>query len=82
MDSKQKVGTQLEPELLRRAKRRALEESRSLSSLIGEALEVYLSSQLPEIAERESALRAFCRQPIRLTPKQRQAVLEEDAWDA
>ena len=43
---KQKVGIPLEKELLRRAKRRAADEGRSLSDLIEDALEKYLTAGL------------------------------------
>lgn len=79
---KQKIGTVLEDEVVRRAKRRAAEEGRPLSDLIQDALESYLTARVPEPAKRESALQLFCDQPLRLAPQQRQAVLEEDVWDA
>ena len=43
---KQKVGTLLEENLLRRAKRHAADEGRSLSDLIQDALEKYLTAGL------------------------------------
>ena len=41
---KQKVGTLLEEDVLRRAKRRATDEGRPLSDLIQDALESYLTT--------------------------------------
>jgi len=79
---KQKIGTVLEDEVVRRAKRRATEEGRPLSDLIQDALESYLTARAPEPGKRETALRLFCDQPLRLAPEQLHAVLEEDAWDA
>ena len=43
---KQKVGTRLEEDVLRRAKRRAADEGRPLSDLIQDALEKYLTAGL------------------------------------
>ena len=43
---KQKVGTLLEADVLRRAKRRAADEGRPLSDLIQDALEKYLTAGL------------------------------------
>jgi hypothetical protein len=77
---KQKVGTLLEGEVLRRAKRQAAEEGRSLSDLIQDAIESYLASRLGAPAKREAAYELFCQRPMRLTPEQLRAVLEEDAW--
>lgn len=78
---KQKVGTVLEQNILRRAKRRAAEENRPLSDVIQDALERYLSEGLPEPARRDAAYQLFCERPMRLAPEQLKAVLEHDSWD-
>jgi hypothetical protein len=78
---KQKVGTLLEEEVVRRAKRQAAQEGRPLSDLIQDALEKYLNSRLGEPSRREAAYELFCQRPMRLAPEQFRAVLEEDAWD-
>lgn len=78
---KQKVGTLLEGEVIRRAKRRAAQEGRPLSDLIQDAVEKYLNAQLGEPSRREAAFELFCMRPMRLAPEQFRAVLEEDAWD-
>jgi hypothetical protein len=78
---KQKVGTLIEEEVIRLAKRRALEESRPLSDLIQDALVAYLSKKAPDPKRREAAYRLFCEQPIRITKDQLNQILDEDAWD-
>jgi hypothetical protein len=78
---KQKVGTLIEENVLRRAKRRAADEGRPLSDLIQDALEGYLSDKGVEPAMREAAYRLYCERPMKLTTSQLKAVLEEDAWD-
>ena len=78
---KQKVGTLLEEDILRRAKRRATDEGRPLSDLIQDALERYLSKGMPEPAKRDAAYEIFCERPMRLAPEQLKAVLEHDSWD-
>lgn len=78
---KQKVGTLLEEDVLRRAKRRAADEKRPLSEVIQDALESYLSSRSVEPAKRDAAFQLFCDRPMKLTSAQFKAVLEEDAWD-
>jgi len=78
---KQKVGTLLEEDVLRRAKRRAADEGRPLADLIQDALESYLSGKVVDPAKRETAYQLFCERPIKLVPEQFKAVLEEDAWD-
>ena len=78
---KQKVGTLLEEDILRRAKRRATDEGRPLSDLIQDALERYLSKGMPEPARRDAAYQLFCERPMRLPSEQLKAVLEHDSWD-
>ena len=51
----------------------------TLSGLIHEALERYLSERMPESARREAAYRVFCEQPLRLSPRQLKAVLPHDS---
>lgn len=78
---KQKVGTLIEEDIMRRAKRRAADEGRPLSDLIQDALATYLSDRVVEPAQREAAYQLYCERPMKLTPSQFKTVLEEDAWD-
>jgi len=79
---KQKIGTLLEEDIVRRAKRRAADENRPFSDLIQDALERYLSEGVAEPARREAAYELLCERPIRLTAEQFRAILEDDAWAA
>ena len=78
---KKKVGTLLDDTLLRQAKKRAAEEGRSLHSLIGEAISEYITHAPADREKRTAAFRTFCSQPIHLTGKQFQTVLESDPLD-
>jgi len=78
---KQKVGTLIEEDVVRRAKRRAADEGRPLSDVIQDALESYLSTKTVEPAKRDAAYQFYCERPMKLTSAQFKAVLEEDAWD-
>jgi hypothetical protein len=78
---KQKIGTVLEEDVLRRAKRRAADESRPLSDVIQDALERYLSQGVPQPARRDAAYQLFCERPMLLAPEQLKTVLEHDSWD-
>ncbi len=79
---KQKVGTLLAEDVLRRAKRRAFDDSRPLSEVIQDALERYLAEGPVDPAKRDAAYALFCERPIKLTPKQFKTVLEHDSWDS
>lgn len=78
---KQKVGTVIEEDVLRQAKRRAIDEGRPLSDIIQAALQVYLTDRTGDPALREAAYRLYCEKPLKLTVRQRKMLLEEDAWN-
>jgi hypothetical protein len=78
---KQKIGTLIEEDIMRLAKRRAAEEGRPLSDLIQDALVQYLSPGAASAKEREMAFHLFCERPFKLTPQQFRDLLEEDPWD-
>ncbi|OIP61481.1 MAG: hypothetical protein CO150_03605 [Nitrospirae bacterium CG_4_9_14_3_um_filter_53_35] len=78
---KRKVGTLLEEDVLRKAKRRAVDEGRPLSDLIQDALESYLSTRAVDPAKSDAAYQLYCERPIKLTSAKLKAVMEEDAWD-
>jgi hypothetical protein len=79
---KQKVGTLIDEEIIRLAKRRAAEEGRPLNDVIQDALVSYLNRGSADPKERDAAYRLFCERPIRLSPAQFGQVLEEDAWES
>jgi len=78
---KRKVGTLIEEEVIKLAKRRAVEESRPMSDLIQDALVAYLSNKVPDPKKREEAYQTFCERPIRISKDQFKEILKEDAWD-
>ena len=78
---KQKVGTVIEAEILRRAKRQAVDQNRPLSDLIQNAMDRYLVSAMPAPSQREAAYSVFCEQPIRITTRQFKEIVNADAWD-
>ena len=78
---KQKIGTVIEADVLRRAKRQAADEHRPLSDLIQDALDRYLTVRMPAPDRREAAYKLFCEQPMRISPEQFREILHADAWD-
>ena len=78
---KKKLGTAIESDLRRRAKRQAADEDRPLSDLIQDAPDRYLMTGTPTPSRREAAYRTFCEQTMRITPEQFREVLQADAWD-
>lgn len=78
---KQKIGTIVEADVLRRAKRQAVDEGRPLSDLIHDALDLYLTAKLPPADGREAAYRSFCEQPMAVSFEDFQEILRADVWD-
>ena len=74
---KKKVGTLLDEEVIRKAKRRAAEERIPLGDVIQDALVSYLSDKAPDPKKREKAYRLFCERPIRLSNDQFKHFMEE-----
>jgi hypothetical protein len=77
---KKKIGTLMDEQVLRRAKRRAAEEGRPLNDLFQAAVSEYLARALPESGQREEAYRVFCERPIPLSPAQFKQIVNLDAW--
>ena len=78
---KKKVGTVIEENTMRLAKRKAVEEGRSLSEVIQEALVQYLRKEAATPKERRMAFHLFCEQPMKIPSEQLRYVLEEEMWD-
>ena len=78
---KQKIGTLIEEDIMRLAKRRAVEERRPLSDLIQDALVRYLRKEAATPKERKMAFSLFCERPMKIPRGQLRYVLEEDMWD-
>jgi hypothetical protein len=78
---KQKIGTLIEEDIMRLAKRKAAEERRTLSDLIQDALVRYLRKEAATPKERKMAFSLFCERPMKIPRRQLGYVLEEDMWD-
>jgi hypothetical protein len=78
---KQKIGTLIEEDVMRLAKRRAAEEGRPLSDLIQDALVQYLRKDAATPKERKMAYHLFCERPMKIPPDELRHVLKEDMWD-
>ena len=78
---KQKIGTLIEEDIMRLAKRKAAEERRTLSDLIQDALVRYLRKEAATPKERKMAFSLFCERPMKIPRRQLRYVLEDDMWD-
>lgn len=75
---KRKIWILLEEKVVTLAKHRALEEGRSLSDVIQDAIVTYLGNRMPDPQKRERAYQLFCERPMRISQKQFQEILEEE----
>jgi hypothetical protein len=78
---KQKIGTLIEEDIMRLAKRKAAEEGRSLSDLIQDALVQYLRKEPASPKERKLAYQLFCERPMKIPPEELRHLLAEDMWE-
>lgn len=76
-----KVGTLIDKEILRLLKRKAVDEGRSLSDILQDALVKYLAGGSADQEKREAAYQVYCDRPFKLDAAQFREILEADAWD-
>ena len=77
---KKRVAILIKEEVIRRAKRRAAEEGKTLSDVIQDALVSYLSDKVPDAKKRENAYQLFCGQPMRISREQLKKITEADTY--
>jgi len=75
---KKRVDTFVEEEVIRQAKRLAVEEGRSFSDVTHEALVSHLKTKVPDHKKRMKAYKLFCEQPMRISKKQLKKIMEAD----
>jgi hypothetical protein len=78
---KKRVDSFIEEEVIRKAKRLAAEEGRSLGEVIHDALVLYLSTKVPEQGKRLKAYKLFCEQPIRIGREKFREIMEADTYE-
>jgi hypothetical protein len=78
---KRKIGTVIEEDIMRLAKRKAAEEGRALSALIQDALVQYLRKQAATSKQRKMAFHLFCERPMKIPAEQFRYMVEEDMPD-
>ena len=79
---KQKIGTLIEEDIMRLAKRRAAKEGRPIGDLIRDAILLYLRKEAGTPKERKIAYHLFCEQPMKIPSEQLRHLLEVDMWDS
>ena len=79
---KRQIDILIEEQTMRLAKRRAIEEGRSVSDLVQDALEQYLRRDAATTPrERQLAYQLFRERPMKIPLEQLRYMLEEDLGD-
>ena len=78
---KKKIGTSLEPEVLKELKLVAAKTGKPISDVIEEALLNYFRTVGQEQEDRLAAVKRLCSSPFNLTVEDWNEIMEEDPYD-
>lgn len=81
-ENKEKVGTVLDKDLLRRVKERSAREGRTISDIIQDALIKYNDTDSSNSELRRAAVNRFCSRPFNLNTKEINDLLNEDIYES
>lgn len=81
LENKEKVGTVLDREILRKVKERSAREGRTISDIIQDALLKYNDTDSTNSELRKSAVARFCSKPFNLNTKEMNELLNEDIYE-
>jgi hypothetical protein len=77
---KQRISMVMDAEVARLAKKRAVEEHRTLSGSIQEALVKHLWKDAATPKKRKMAYHLFCERPMKIPLRQLRYIIKEDMW--
>lgn len=80
-ENKEKIGTMLDRDILRKIKERSVKEGRTISDIIQEALIKYNDTSSTKSELRRSAVNRFCSKPFNLSTRELNALLSEDIYE-
>lgn len=80
-ESKEKIGTILDKEVVRIIKERSFKEGKTISDVIQEAVLQYNESNTAKTAIRLMAVKRFCSKPFNLELDELNDLLNEDQYD-
>ncbi|MDP2302479.1 MAG: ribbon-helix-helix protein, CopG family [Ignavibacteria bacterium] len=80
-EKKEKVGTILDSDLLRKIKERSAREGRTISDIIQDALLKYNDTDSTKSELRKSAVTRFCSKPFNLNMREMNELLNEDIYE-
>jgi len=81
-ENKEKVGTVLDRDLLRKIKERSAREGRTISDIIQDALIKYNDTDTTKSELRRAAVNRFCSKPFNLNTREINEILNEDIYES
>jgi len=79
--NKEKIGTMLDRDILRKIKERSAKEGRTISDIIQDALIKYNDTSSTKSELRRAAVNRFCSKPFNLNTRELNALLSEDIYE-
>lgn len=79
--NKEKIGTMLDRDILRKIKERSAKEGRTISVIIQDALIKYNDTSSTKSELRRAAVNRFCSKPFNLNTRELNALLSEDIYE-
>ena len=76
--NKEKIGTILDKDIVRKVKERSLKEGRTISDIIHDALLKYNENEVIKTELREEAVNRFCSKPFHIKANEISKLLSED----
>ncbi len=80
-DNKEKIGTILDKNIVRKIKDRSHKEGRSISEIIQDAILKYEDLEPAKLELRKSAVNRFCSKPFNLNQSDIEELLIEDYYE-
>lgn len=81
MVSKEKLGTILDKEVVKKIKKRASVEGRTISEIIQDAVLKYEGTEPAKLELRKEAVKRFCSKPFNITDSEMEELLTEDYYE-
>ncbi|GMU87144.1 MAG: hypothetical protein AMXMBFR48_23850 [Ignavibacteriales bacterium] len=78
---KLKVGTVLDEQIYQQLKERAVKEGRTISDVIQEAIVAYNAKPVIDLEARKRAVESFLSNPIKISRKELEEILDMDYYD-
>lgn len=80
-NKKEKIGTILEKDVIKKIKKIALDEGRGISDVIQDAILNYEKADKTNLSTRKEAVNRFCSKPFNISLKEAEKILKEDYYE-